>query len=63
MHFALAHQIIERAQRLFDRCEQIPAMYLIQIDIICIEPAQTVLDRRKDMLAREADVVWITPCR
>src|SRR5215467_5947067 len=39
--FAIAHQIVERAQRLRQRRRAIPAVYLVQIDIVCTEPFQT----------------------
>src|SRR6266496_1504945 len=58
-HLALLHDIIECTQRFLQRSEQIPAMHLIEIDIVGIKSPQTLLNRREDVLPRKTDVIRI----
>ena len=52
-----AHDVIERLHRLFDRRLRIPAMDLIQIDVVDAQAAQRRVDAIEDVLARQAALV------
>ena len=45
------HHIMQRLERFLDRRAVVPAMDLIQIDIVGAEPTQAVVDFGKDRLA------------
>jgi hypothetical protein len=56
---------VQRLERLFDRRRVVPAVDLIEIDVIGAEPAQAVVDLGEDGLARQARAVRpgrIRPC-
>ncbi len=44
-HLALAHEIVERAQRLLDRRQRIVIVLLVEIDVVGLQPLQARLDR------------------
>ena len=46
---ALAHEIVERAQRLLDRRQRVGAVELVEVDPVGLEPPQAVLDRLHDV--------------
>jgi NADPH-dependent curcumin reductase CurA len=50
-------QVVERRQRLFERRQGIEAVQLVEVDIICLEPAQARLAGLDDMQTRAADIV------
>ena len=50
--FSLRNQVVERADRLFDRRERIGRVHEIEIDPIRLQPAQTRIDGRHDVAAR-----------
>ena len=60
---ARPHQIVERAQRLFDRRDGVEAVQLIEVDVVGAEPAQAGLARRDQVVPRGADVVRPGPMR
>jgi hypothetical protein len=49
--FARFHQLIERPQRLLGRRLAVRMVYLIQVDVICLQSAQAVVAGIDDMLA------------
>src|SRR6185312_1052495 len=53
-HLALAHEIVERAQRLLDRRPRVFDMLLVKVDVVGAEPPQAVLDRAHDVAPRGA---------
>ena len=53
MHLSGADQIVQRLHRLFDRRVMVPAMDLIQIDVVGAESLQTLIDLMHDRLAGE----------
>ena len=55
------HDIVQGLERLFDRRLVIPAMDLIEIDIIHAEPAEAVVDLGHDRLARKALAIGVLP--
>ena len=57
--FAGAHDRVQRFERFLDRRLRVEAMDLIEIDVIDIEPAQAVIDRVHDMLARKSALIRI----
>ena len=60
---ARAHDVVQRAQRLFDRRVVIEAVDLVEIDVIGAEPAQAVVDGVQDVLARQAALVRVVAHR
>ena len=56
-HLAGAHEIVERAQRVFDVRQRVGAVNLIEVDVVGAEPLQARFDRLDDVQARQADVV------
>ena len=54
---AALHDVVQRFDRLLDRRVVVPAMDLIQIDVVGAEAAQRVVDRFHDVFARQAAVV------
>ena len=58
-HLALPHQVVKGAHRLFHRRQNVPTVDLIEIDIVHAESSQTMLYRREDVLARQADVIQV----
>ena len=52
-HLALADQLVERAQRLFDRRVRIGEMHLVEVDLVGAQPLQAGLDGLHDRSARE----------
>ena len=51
---ALPAQVVERNQRLLDRCCDVEAMALVQVNIINVEALQGGMTLFKDVLSREA---------
>jgi hypothetical protein len=49
---ARVHQIVERRERLLDRGLVVPAVDLIQVDVIVVEPPEADLAGRDDVLTR-----------
>src|SRR6266852_6436893 len=47
----LAHKIVERPQSLLQRCVAIPSMHLVEIDVIGLQPPETVLNFAHDVHA------------
>src|ERR1700722_19257921 len=56
-HLSLLHQCVERAKRLLYRGYRIVAMYLVEVDMIGLQAAQTRLHTVHDMTARRSDVI------
>src|SRR6187402_1019711 len=54
---ARADQVVERAQRLFDRRQRIEAVHEIQVDMIGLEPLEACLDRADQMETRRTGIV------
>ena len=59
--FALPDAVIERAQRLFERRLRIEAVRLIEIDVIGLQPAETIIDGLDDMPPGQSLVVRPRP--
>jgi hypothetical protein len=57
------YDIIQSFKRFFDRGVVVKAMNLVKIDVIGAKAAQAVVDRMKNVLAREALLVGIVPHR
>jgi len=53
------HEVVERAHRLVDRRELIPAVHPVQIDVIGLQPPQRLLARGCDRLPARAAAVRI----
>ena len=49
--------VVQGLQRFFERCGRVPAMDLVQVDVIGAEAAQAVIDLGHDVLARQARTV------
>ena len=47
------HDVVQRFERLLDRRLRIPAMDLVEVDVVGAEPAQAVVDLAQDRLARQ----------
>src|SRR5262245_15577521 len=60
-NLARAHEIIERAERFFDRRERIEAVQLIQVDVVGSQTPQAVVDGVDQVIARRADVIQCRP--
>ena len=58
-----AHDVVQRAQRLFDRRVVIEAVDLIEVDVIGAEAAQAGVDGVVDVFAREAALVGVVAHR
>jgi hypothetical protein len=52
-----ADHVVQRLHRLLDRRMPVPAMDLVQVDVVQAEPSERGVDRREDVLAREAAAV------
>ena len=50
-HLATAHQIIERAQRLFNWRGRVPAMDLVEVDVVTLQAAQAGFDAVHNVIA------------
>ncbi len=59
--FAGSHDVVERGKRFFDRRFVIPAVDLVEVDVIGAEAAEAVIDFGEDCFAREAGAVDIGP--
>src|ERR1035441_3869749 len=55
----LAHKIVERPQRLLERRVAVPSMYLVQIDVIGLQPSETALHFAHDVHAGRSAPVEI----
>ncbi len=55
--FAAFDKAVERAQRFFHRRTIVPAMHLIEIEIVDFQTAQAILDASRNVLAAYADFV------
>src|SRR5260370_678974 len=53
-HLALAHEVVERAQRLLDRRQRVRAMHLVEVDPIGLEALQAPLHSAHDVAPRRA---------
>ena len=56
-HLARAHHIVQRFQRLLDRRRLVPAMDLVEIDVVRLQPAQALVQLEEDLLARKPAAV------
>ena len=54
---ARAHEVMQRAHRLFDRHVRVKGVDDQKVDIVGINPPQAGIDRAQDMLARQTLVV------
>jgi len=54
---SLLHQGVESANRLFDRGHGIVAMYLVQIDMVGLQTAETGLHTVHNVAPRSPDVI------
>jgi hypothetical protein len=50
-HLAHANQVVQRAQTLFDGCFIIPAVQVVQIDMVALQTAQAGFDPIHDVIA------------
>ena len=57
-HLAVAHQVIECSQRLFDWRVGVRAVELVEVDIVGLEPFEAALHALQDALPRAALAVW-----
>ncbi len=55
--FAGPHHVIQCFQRFFYRRVIIPAVDLVQVDVICSQALEAGVDRAEDVFAREAAIV------
>ena len=55
------HHVVERGERFFDRRFVIPAMDLVEVDVVGAEAAEAVVDFGEDRFAREAGAVRVGP--
>ena len=53
------HHVVQRLQRLLDRRVVVPAMDLVEIDVVGAQPAQAGVDLGHDGLARQAAAVRV----
>ena len=53
-YFAGANKLVERAKRLFQRCDRAGEMRVENIDVVGLQAAQTGLDDAGDDAARQA---------
>src|SRR5262245_5106170 len=56
-YLALSYQGIKRFQCLVQRNRRVVAVHLVEIDVVGLKAAQTVLDGPADMAARQAPIV------
>ena len=56
-HFAAAHEVVERAQRVVEARQRVEPMDLIEVDVVRAQPRQAGLDGLENMKARESDLV------
>ena len=49
----------QRLQRLLDRRRRVEAVDLVEVDIVHAEPAERIVDRVHDVLARQAALVGV----
>src|SRR6202789_4477448 len=55
---ALAHQVVERAQRLLYRRGRIEGVQMIDIDVVRPQPLQRTLRRLNKVVPRRPNIVW-----
>ena len=55
---ALPDQVVQRRQRFFQRRLFIPAMYLVEIDVICLQASEAGFDRTQNMFSTQTEIVW-----
>src|SRR3954471_5667465 len=48
------HDVVQRAHRLLDRRRLVPAVDLVEVDVVEAEPLERGIDRGEDVLARQA---------
>ena len=53
---ALADQVVVDGEGLFERCVRVGKMRVVQVDAVCAQSAQALLDLLNDIAAREAGV-------
>jgi hypothetical protein len=53
-----AHEIVQRAEHLFDRGERVEAMELEQVDVVCAQAAQASFNRPQQMPPGRTDIIW-----
>src|SRR5690349_10483193 len=53
--------VVQRLERLFDGCAIIPAVDLVQVDVVGAEAPQAVVDLTHNRLARQATAVGSRP--
>ena len=56
-HQPLAHQLVERLDRLLDRGDRVGAVDLVEVDMVELQPLQARLDRVEQVPARGAGAV------
>src|SRR6476620_7224739 len=56
-HLALAHEDVQRLQRLFKRRQRVVRMNLIEIDVVSLQATQTTLDGVENVPARRTNGV------
>src|SRR5262249_57759204 len=57
-HLALAHQVVEGAERLLERRLTVVPVRLVEIDVVGLEPPQRGLHALHDVLAGKTPVGW-----
>ena len=60
-HLAGAHQRVQRIERFFERGGRVPAVNLVQVDVVHVEPPQRIFARLDDVLAAQAAAVGSRP--
>ena len=56
-HLAVLHQLIERAHGLIGRGLAVPAVGLVEVDVVRTQPPETPLDRLDDVVSGQAAIV------
>ena len=56
-HLPCTDDVVERLHRLLDRCHRVPAMDLIEVDVVGAEPRQALVDLAEDRLAGQSGTV------
>ncbi|HVN93040.1 MAG TPA: hypothetical protein VMT38_05065 [Terracidiphilus sp.] len=53
------HDVVQGFHRLFDGCVVIPAVNLVEVNVVGLEPAKALVDFEEDFLARKAFAVGL----
>ena len=56
-------EVVEGAQRFVERRQRVPAVHVVDVDIVGAQPAKACLQRFADVPARQSDLVGVAPHR